>query len=50
MLHSEMMAVCSQIHTKLIGTLCEKNVECRTYCAVNTLPLNYKNQPVNAAQ
>ena len=27
MLHSEIIAVCSQIHTKLINTLCGQNVE-----------------------
>jgi hypothetical protein len=47
MLYSEIIAVCSQIHTKHINTLCGQNVECRTYRAVNTL-LSYKNQPVNA--
>ena len=50
MLYSEIIAVCSQIHTKHINTLCGQNVECRTYRAVNTLRLSYKNQPVNAAQ
>ena len=50
MLHSEMTAVCSQIHTKHINTLCEQNIECRTYRAVNTLRLSYKNQSVNAVQ
>ena len=48
MLCSEIIAVCSQIHTKHINTLCGQNVECRTYRAVNTLRLSYKNQPVNA--
>jgi len=48
MLYSEIIVVCSQIHTKHINTLCEQNVECRTYRAVNTLRLSYKNQPVNA--
>jgi hypothetical protein len=42
MLYSEIIAVCSQIHTKHINTLCEQNVECRTYRAVNTLRLGYK--------
>ena len=37
MLYSEIIAVCSQIHTKHINTLCGQNVECRTYRAVNTL-------------
>ena len=50
MLHSEIIAVCSQIHTKYINKLCGQNVECRTYRAVNTLRLIYKNQPVNAVQ
>ena len=45
MLYSEIIAVCSQIHTKLINTLRGQNVECRTYRAVNTLRLSYKNQP-----
>ena len=34
MLYSEIVAVCSQIHTKHINTLCGQNVECRTYRAV----------------
>ena len=45
MLYSEKIAVCSQIHTKHINALCGQNVECRTYRAVNTLRLSYKNQP-----
>ena len=48
MLYSEIIAVCSQIHIKHINTLWGQNVECRTYRAVNTLRLSYKNQPVNA--
>jgi len=44
MLYSEIIAVCSQIHTKHINALCGQNVECRTYRAVNTLRLSYKNQ------
>ena len=36
MLYSEIIAVCSQIHTKHINTLCGQNVECRTYRAVDT--------------
>ena len=36
MLYGEIIAVCSQIHTKHINTLCGQNVECRTYRAVNT--------------
>ena len=50
MLYSEIIAVCSQIHTKHINTLCGQNVEYRTYRAVNTLRLSYKNQSVNAVQ
>ena len=50
MLYNEIIVVCSQIHTKHINTLCGQNVECRTYRAVNTLHLSYKNQPVSAAQ
>jgi hypothetical protein len=50
MLHSEIIAVCSEIHKKHINTLCGQNVECRAYRAVNTLPLSYKNQPVNDVQ
>ena len=42
MLYSEIIAVCSQIHTKHINTLCGQNVECRAYRAVNTLCLSYK--------
>ena len=50
MLYSEIIAVCSQIHTKHINTLCGQDVKCRMYRAVNTLRLGYKNQPVNAVQ
>jgi len=46
MLYSEIIAVCSQIHTKHINTLCGQNVESRTYRAVYTLRLSYKNQPL----
>ena len=42
MLYSEIIAVCSQIHTKHINTLCGQNVECRTYRAVNTLSRLWK--------
>ena len=35
---------------RAVNTLCGQNVECRTYRAVNTLRLSYKNQPVNAVQ
>ena len=31
MLHREIIAVCSQIHTKHINTLCGQNVESRCY-------------------
>ena len=48
MLYSKIIAVCSQIHTKPINTPCGQNLECRTYRAVNTLRLSYKNQAVNA--
>jgi len=50
MLYNEIIAVCSQIHTKHINTLCGQNVECRTYRAINTLRHGYKNQSVNAVQ
>jgi len=50
MLYSEIIAVCSEIHIKHIKTLYGQNVECRTYRAVNTLRLSYKNQPVNVVQ
>jgi len=50
MLYSEIIAVCSQIHTKHINTRCGQNVEWRTYRAVHTFRLSYKNQPVNAVQ
>jgi hypothetical protein len=42
MLYREIIAVCSQIHTKHINTLCGQNVEFRTHRAVNTLHLGYK--------
>ena len=50
MLYREIIAVCSQIQTKHTNTLCGQNVECRTYHAVNTLRLGYKNQSVNGVQ
>jgi hypothetical protein len=50
MLYSEIIAACSQIHTKRLNTLCGKNVECITYRAVNTLRLIYKNQPVRSVE
>jgi len=40
----------SDTHTTHTYMLCGQNVECRTYHAVNTLRLSYKNQPVNAVQ
>jgi len=48
MQYSEIIAVCSQINTKHINTLCGQNVECRKYRAVNTLRLSYKKQSINA--
>ena len=56
MLYREIIAVCSQIHTKHLNTLCGQNVELLNvklavnspYRAVNTLRLGYKNQSVNA--
>ena len=47
MLYSEIIAVCSQIHTKHVNKLW---AERRTYRAVNTIRLSYKNQPVNTVQ
>jgi len=51
MQYREISAVCSQIHTKLIYTLCGQNVELyikiQSYSAVNTHRLGYKNQSVN---
>ena len=44
MLYSEIIAVCSQIHTEHINTLCGQNVECRTHRAVNTLRLGYRSK------
>jgi len=48
MLYREINAVCSQIHTKHINTVCGQNVEfvnvkCCSYRAVNTLRLGYTN-------
>jgi hypothetical protein len=57
MLYREIIAVCSEIRTKHINTLCGQNVELLNvkpggtyspYRAVNTLRLGYKNQSVNA--
>ena len=50
MMYSEIIAVCSVIHTKHINTLCGQNEEYSSYRAVHTLRLSYKNQPVNAVQ
>jgi hypothetical protein len=62
MLYREIIAVCSEIHTKHINTLCGQNVEfvdvkpgglyikTQSYRAVNTLRLGYKNQSVNAVR
>ena len=55
MLYREIIAVCSQIHTKHINTLCEQNVELlNVKLAVHIvttglyrLNLCYKNQSVN---
>ena len=51
MLYREIIAVCSQINTKHINTLCGQNVE--LYIKVQSVPhskyhLGYKNQSVNA--
>ena len=53
MLYREIIAVCSQIHTKHINTLCGQNVELYIKIQsvprqVNALRLGYKNQSVNA--
>ena len=48
MLYREIIAVYTQIHTKHLNTLCGQNLKCRTYRAVNTLRLGYRNQPANA--
>jgi len=51
MLYKEIIAVCSQIHTKH-NKLCRQNVELyiklSPYRAVNTLRLGYKNRSINA--
>ena len=52
MLYREIIAVCSQIHTKHINTLCGQNVELyifSPYRAVNTF-LGYKKQSVTVVQ
>jgi hypothetical protein len=51
MLCIEIIAVCSQIHTKHINTLCGQNVE--LYIKIQCVPLSklhlgYKNQSINA--
>ena len=53
MLYREVIALCSQIHTKHVSTLCGQNVELyiKTHSeprSKNTLRLGYKNQSVNA--
>ena len=56
MLYREIIAVCSQIHTKHINTLCGQNVELLNVklavhiviTGLQTLHLCYKNQSVNA--
>ena len=52
MLYNEIIAVCSQIHTNYVNTLCGQNADFvnvfSSYRAVNTLRLGYKNKPVNA--
>jgi len=51
MLYREIIAVCSEIHTEHINTLCGQNVELyifSPYRAVNTLRRGYINQSVNA--
>jgi hypothetical protein len=56
MLYSEIIAVCSEIHTKHINTLTGQNVQfvnvkhggtLSPYRAVNTLRLSYTNKSVN---
>jgi len=62
MLCREIIAVCSEIHTKHVDTLCGQNVELlnikllvtelyieiQSYRAVNSVRLCYKNQSINA--
>jgi len=59
MMYREIIAVCSEIHTKHINTLCGQNVgfvkvkpggiqRPSSYRAVNTIRVGYKNQSVNA--
>jgi hypothetical protein len=63
MLYREIIAVCSEIHTKHINALCGQNVELlnvkpggtySNYLKIHSVPrskhsLGYKNQSVNAA-
>jgi hypothetical protein len=49
MLSREIIVDCSEIHKEHINTL-RGQEESRTYRAVNTLRLGYKNQSVNAVQ
>ena len=52
MLYREIIAVCSQFHTKHINTLCGQNVE--LYIKIQSVPrskqlrLSYTNQSANA--
>ena len=49
MLYREIIAVCSQIHTKHINTLCGQNVELlNVKLGCKGLNLCYTNQSVNA--
>jgi hypothetical protein len=56
MLYGEIIAVCSEIHTKHTNTLCGQNVELLNFksggtysdhWALNGLNISYKNQSVN---
>ena len=53
MLYREIIAVCSQIHTKHLNTLCGQNAELYIKIqsvprSIHTLRLGYKNLSVNA--
>ncbi len=58
MLYTEIIAVCSEIHTKHINTLCGHNVELLNVklavhivtTGLKVLNLSYKNQSVNVVQ
>jgi hypothetical protein len=51
MLHREIMAVCSEIHTKHKHTVwAERRIIFSPHRAVNTLLLGYKKQSVNVVQ